>query len=51
MIAETIDQSNHCFSISTNPEPKNSTELSGNTQVIILPEMANAANHSTISNS
>jgi hypothetical protein len=42
MIAETINQANHCFSISTNPEPKNSTILSGNNQVIILPEMANA---------
>jgi hypothetical protein len=42
MIAETINQANHCFSISTNQEPKNSTILSGNNQVIILPEMANA---------
>jgi hypothetical protein len=42
MIAETINQSNHCFSISTNPEPKNSIKLNGNNQVIILPEMANA---------
>jgi hypothetical protein len=42
MIAETISQENHCFSISTNPEPKNSTIPSGNNQVIILPEMANA---------
>jgi hypothetical protein len=37
MIAEKIKQANHCFSISTNPEPKNSTKLSGNNQVIILP--------------
>jgi hypothetical protein len=42
MIAETISQANHCFSISTSPEPKNSTKLSSNNQVIILPEMANA---------
>jgi hypothetical protein len=42
MIAETINQANHCFYISTNPEPKNSTILSGNNKVIILPEMANA---------
>jgi hypothetical protein len=42
MIAETISQANHCFSISTNPEPKNLTILSGNKKVIILPEMANA---------
>jgi hypothetical protein len=37
MIAETISQANHCFSISTNQKPKNSTKLSGNNQVIILP--------------
>jgi hypothetical protein len=42
MIAETISQANHFFSISTNQEPKNSTKLGGNNQVIILPEMANA---------
>jgi hypothetical protein len=42
MIAETISQENHCFSISTNQEPKNSTKLSGNNQLIILPEIANA---------
>jgi hypothetical protein len=42
MIAETINQANHCFSISTNPEPKNSVKITGNNQVIILPEMANA---------
>jgi hypothetical protein len=37
MIAETISQANHCFSISTNQEPKTSTKLNGNNQVIILP--------------
>jgi hypothetical protein len=42
MIAKTINQANHCFSISTNPEPKKSTKLSSNNQVIILPEMENA---------
>jgi hypothetical protein len=42
MIAETSSQSTHCFSISTKPKPKNSTILSGNRKVIILPEMANA---------
>jgi hypothetical protein len=41
-IAEKINQANHCFAISANPEPKNSTKLNGNIQVIILPEMANA---------
>jgi hypothetical protein len=42
MIAETISQANHCFYISKNQEPKNSTNLSGNNKFIILPEMANA---------
>jgi hypothetical protein len=42
MIAETIDQANHCFSISTNPGPKTTLKISGNNQVILLPEMANA---------
>jgi hypothetical protein len=42
MISETINQANHCLSISTNPEHKNSTKMSGNNKVIILPEMANA---------
>jgi hypothetical protein len=42
MIAETMGQANHCFSISTNQKPKNSTKMSGHNQVIILPEMANA---------
>jgi hypothetical protein len=42
MIAETISRENHCFSISTNQEPKDSTKPSGNNQVIIMPEMANA---------
>jgi hypothetical protein len=42
MIAETINQANHCFSLSTIPDPKNSTILSSNNKVIILPEMANA---------
>jgi hypothetical protein len=41
MIAETINQANLCFSISTNPEPKTSIKVNGNNQVIILPEMAN----------
>jgi hypothetical protein len=42
MIAETINQANHCFSISTNPGPKNTVKVNGNNQVILLPEMANA---------
>jgi hypothetical protein len=42
MIAETINQDNHCFSISTNPEPKNTVKVNGSHQIILLPEMANA---------
>jgi hypothetical protein len=42
MIAETISQENHCFSISTNKKPKNSAKLNGNDQIIILPEIADA---------
>jgi hypothetical protein len=42
MIAETINQANHCFSISTNPKPKNTIKVNGNHQIILLPEMANA---------
>jgi hypothetical protein len=42
MMAETINQANHCFSISTNQEPKTTVKINGNSQVIILPEMANA---------
>jgi hypothetical protein len=42
MIAETISQANHYFSISTNLEPKKSIILSSNKKLIILPEMANA---------
>jgi hypothetical protein len=42
MIAETSIQANHYFSISTNPNPKNSIILSGNNETFFLPEMANA---------
>jgi hypothetical protein len=42
MISETINNTNRCFSISTNPGPKTTVEISGNNQVILLPEMANA---------
>jgi hypothetical protein len=42
MIAETINQANHCFSISTNRKQKNTVKINGNNQVVILPEMANA---------
>jgi hypothetical protein len=42
MIAETINQANHYFSLSKNPGPKNTVKVNGNNQVILLPEMANA---------
>jgi hypothetical protein len=41
MIAETINQAHHCFSISA--QTKYTQQPSANTEVIILPEMANAA--------
>jgi hypothetical protein len=40
MMAETINQENHCLSISS--QTKYTHQLSANTDVIILPEMANA---------
>jgi hypothetical protein len=43
MIAATVHQANHCFSIPTTPGPKNIENVNGNNQVIIMPEMANAA--------
>jgi hypothetical protein len=42
MIAETINQANHFFSISRTPRPKTAEKVNGNDQVIIMPEMANA---------
>jgi hypothetical protein len=42
MMAQTISQANHCFSISTHPKNQNSKTSIGSKQVIILPEMANA---------
>jgi hypothetical protein len=42
MMAETISQADHCFSISAQPKTQNSKILSTNKEVIILPEMANA---------
>jgi hypothetical protein len=44
IIAETSSQANHCFSISRNQKPKNSTKLSGNNQIIILPENGKCIN-------
>jgi hypothetical protein len=40
MIAETINQANHCFSISA--QTKYTHQPSANTDIVILPEMANA---------
>jgi hypothetical protein len=40
MMAETTNQVNHCFSIST--QTKYTHQPSTNTDIIILPEMANA---------
>jgi hypothetical protein len=42
MMAETISQANHCFSISAQPKTQNSKKPSNNRRVIILPVMANA---------
>jgi hypothetical protein len=42
MMAETISQANHCFSISERHKTQNSTKPSDNKKFIILPEMANA---------
>jgi hypothetical protein len=42
MIAKTISQANHCFSILENRKSNNATKLSGTNKIIILPEMANA---------
>jgi hypothetical protein len=42
MMAETISQANHCFTISTHPKYQNPKINISNKEVIILPEMANA---------
>jgi hypothetical protein len=42
MMAETISQANHCFSISAQPKTQYTIKPSENTQVILFPEMANA---------
>jgi hypothetical protein len=42
MMAETINQVNHCFAISTQPKTQYMKKPSGNTEVILWPEMANA---------
>jgi hypothetical protein len=42
MIAETINQANHCFSFPTTPSNKNQKKVINNNQIMIIPEMANA---------
>jgi hypothetical protein len=42
MIAETINQANHCFSLPTTPSNKNQKKVINNNHIIIMPEMANA---------
>jgi hypothetical protein len=42
MMAETINQANHCFAISAKPKTQYTKNPSDNTEVILLPEMANA---------
>jgi hypothetical protein len=42
MMAETINQANHCFAISAQPTTQYSKKPSDNTEIILLPEMANA---------
>jgi hypothetical protein len=42
MMAETINQANHCFAISAQPKTQYNHKPSDNTWVILMPEMANA---------
>jgi hypothetical protein len=42
MMAETINQANHCFTISAQSKTQYSKNPSNNTKVILMPEMANA---------
>jgi hypothetical protein len=42
MMAETINQANHCFAISAQPKTQYSNKPSDNNEVILLPEMENA---------
>jgi hypothetical protein len=42
MMAETINQANHCFTISAQPKTRYTKKPSDNTEIILLPEMANA---------
>jgi hypothetical protein len=42
MIAETINQANHCFSFPTSPSNKTQKKVINNERIIIMPEMENA---------
>jgi hypothetical protein len=42
MIAETINQANHCFYFPTTPGNKTQKKVINNEHIIIMPEMANA---------
>jgi hypothetical protein len=42
MMAETINQTNHCFAISAQPQTQYTKKSNNNTEVILLPEMENA---------
>jgi hypothetical protein len=42
MIAETINQANHCFYFPSTPSNKTQKKVINNKQIIIMPEMANA---------
>jgi hypothetical protein len=41
MMAETINQANHCFAISAQPQTPYTKKPSDNTEVVLLPEMTN----------
>jgi hypothetical protein len=42
MMAETINQANHCFTISAEPKTQYTKKRGSNTEVILLSEMVNA---------
>jgi hypothetical protein len=42
MIAETVNQANHCFSFPTTPGNKTQKKVINNEQIIIMPKMENA---------
>jgi hypothetical protein len=42
MIAETINQANHCFSFPMTPSNKTQKKVINNEQIIVMPEMVNA---------